>query len=262
VGKALHVAHVERRSRVLLQAPEATDDTLPASDPEDATFTISLRTPTGAVVPTGSVEALVGATVVGAASVEAGTARLVVNVAAPPEEATVHLRVRYAPDAPWYTPGDELSLTMPVRAAGPWRRLAILLAGVVVVAWLVLGRTSRARGPHTVDDEPASVPSQGEARIDVIRSVKNSRAGWTGRVIDAHEESPVANATISVHRPSFDGVSVVATGQANHGGRFELRCEDAQAGDMLVLEAPLHGALKKPVPPYGEIQIALVLRRR
>jgi hypothetical protein len=262
VGKALHVAHVERRSRVILQAPEATEDTLPASDAEDATFTISLRTPSGAVVPTGSVEALVGATVVGAAPVDSGTARLVVNVPGAPEQTTVHLRIRYAPDAPWYTPGDELSLSMPVRVPGPWRTLAILLAGLVVIAWLVIGRTSRGRGPYTVDDEPASIPSQGEARIDVIRSVKTSRAGWTGRVIDAHDETPVANAMVSVHRPSFQGVSVVATAQANQAGRFELRCEDVQSGDMLVLEAPLHAVLRKPVPPYGEIQIALVLRRR
>ena len=268
MGKAAHVAPIERRARVALRMGPAdrahttgAPDALPAVDSDEASsFSVSVRTSRGAVVPRGSVEVLVGNLVVCAATVESGEARLVVNVG--PGNGTVPLRVRYAPDAPWYTPGDELSLSLPVRGASPWRKAPVLLAGLAVIAWLVAGRRSKGRIAKADDTETAKAPSLGEARIDVLRSVKSARAGWTGRVIDAHAETAVASAQVSLERRSFRGVSVMATAQANAAGRFELRCEDLQPGDALAVEAPLHAVLRKPVPPFGEIQIALVLRRR
>jgi hypothetical protein len=294
MGKTTHVAPIERRARVVLRATGPgldgagpTPITLPAVDADEgAPLSISVRTPRGAAVPTGSVEVLVGTLVLAAATVEAGEAHLVINVGAPapaappapaprdqpasgsagpappPSQSVVPLRVRYAPDAPWYTAGDELALALPVRAPSPWRKTPVLVAGLAVIAWLVIGRRSRTRPAAPDDAEPVKVPSLGEARIDVLRSVKTSRAGWTGRVVDAHDETAVAGAEVSLERPSFRGVVVVASAQANPAGRFELRCEDVQPGDTLAVQAPLHAMLRKAVPPFGEIQIALVLRRR
>jgi len=265
-GQTQHVASIERRTRVVLVAPDAVEGALAPVDMDDvATFVVNARTTRGEIVPTGSVEALVGGAVVGAATIESGVAHLVVgvdrNVGATPD-APARLRIRYASDAPWYTAGDELSLALPVHSSSPWTKAPLVLAGLGVIAWLVIGRSSRERPAPAEDEEEPKPLSHGEAKIEVIRSVRSARVGWTGRIVDAHEGTPVPGARVSVERPSFGGVTIVASASASVAGRFELRCEDVRPGDTLAVEAPLHSALRKPVPPFGELQVAVILRRR
>jgi hypothetical protein len=260
-AKSVHSAPIERRTHVVLEAPDAPHGRLsPGSPDEGVTFLVTVHTPRGESVPTGSLEALLGPTLVGAAPVEAGAARMVVTFASqanPPYE----LRLRYAPDAPWFVPGDELALTLPERGASPWRTVGLLVAALAVIGWLVLGRRASTQFLPKAEGGGPRV-SQGEARIDVVRSVRSSRAGWTGLVLDAHDGSLVAHARLSIERATFGETSVVASTLGSDHGRFELRTEDVRPGDALVVEAPLHALLRKPVPPFGELSIALVLRKR
>jgi len=55
---------------------------------------------------------------------------------------------------------------------------------------------------------------------------------------------------------------VIASAHANDMGRFELRAASVGEFDELVVEGLLHAELRQPVPPCGELDISLVLRKR
>ena len=85
---------------------------------------------------------------------------------------------------------------------------------------------------------------------------------WTGRVVDGHEGTPVADARVSIERPGFDRAEIVASATSDADGAFVLSPVEVQPGDRLVAEGSLHARLRAPVPPFGEIRVALVSRRR
>jgi hypothetical protein len=66
-----------------------------------------------------------------------------------------------------------------------------------------------------------------------------------------------------VDRGTFDGRSVLASVGTDAQGSFELPPIAGIVGDeQIAVEAPLHARLVQPLPPAGELSIALVLRRR
>jgi hypothetical protein len=263
---ATHAAEIERHTRVDLAPVDAEGDVLKPGAPEEGVaFVVAVTSPSGEV-PSGSVEARVGALLVGAASVDRGAAKLIVTFAADPSNVTageVPIALRYAPSAPWFEPGPERTVRLPVRGPSPWRQIPLVLAGLAVIAWFVLARTARSRELPAAAP-PAHPQSKGEAKVDVVRVARDPRTGWSGRVVDAHEGGPVANARVAIERPAFGQIEVVASVVANEDGTFELHPPrvESHAGDELVIDAPLHASLRQPVPPSGELDVALVLRKR
>ncbi|MGD0528844.1 MAG: hypothetical protein ABSE49_27145, partial [Polyangiaceae bacterium] len=69
-------------------------------------------------------------------------------------------------------------------------------------------------------------------------------------------------ATVTLERPGFRGVEVLARATADDAGVFVLPPVEAHPGDLLVAEGRVHSALRRPLPPAGELDVALVLRKR
>jgi hypothetical protein len=256
--KSVHSAHIERQARVVLAAPDDPAD--PVSPDEGIPLAITATTKGGAPPP-GSVEARIGDAVVGAAQLENGKAQLVATFAAPREGPDVELRVRYLPSAPWLIPGEDAIVHLRVKGPSPWKQAPLVVAGLAVVVWLMAGRIKPKpkSAKSTLAPKPAIL---GEARVEVLRPTRDSRAGWSGRVVDAHDGGAIHGARVRIERPGFERATVVASAVANEGGRFELRSEAGDGFDELVIDGPLHAELRQPLPPCGELQIALVLRKR
>jgi len=254
---------VERHTRVDLAVPDATNGRRPAGAPEEgiaipvvATARCARAGCTGA--PTGTIEARVGETVVGAATLDRGEARLVVTFAMTGAE--VPLRLHYAPGAPWFRPAEELVVTQPLRGPGAWKRLPLVIAGLGAIAWLVMARLPRRPARRDARSSPPRAP-RGGARVELVRGETTSR-GWTGQVIDADLRGPVADARVSIERRGFERTEAVSHATSDSDGKFSLEAVDALPGDELVAQAPLHAMLRRPLPPSGELRVALVLRRR
>lgn len=211
--------------------------------------------------PTGAVEARVGDTVVGAATLDEGKATLLVTFD-PPGDAEAMLRLRYLPDAPSLLAGDELVAHLPVRGADPFKRIALSLAGVAIALWLALdrGRPWRmlARRGTAAGRKESQEPV---ARVEVLGDVPSGR-GWAGTVVDAHDEVVVAGARIAIERRGFERVQAVAEARSGADGRFALAAVDLVPGDEIVVEGNLHAQLRDAAPRSGDLRIALVMRRR
>ncbi|MBV9946053.1 MAG: hypothetical protein JOZ69_04305 [Myxococcales bacterium] len=282
---AERIARIERHTQVDLEAVDATEGRLPPGAPEDGIgvrLAVHARAraqrDAGAPLPTGSVELQVGAAavpppspggaepIVAAAPLARGSARVVVAFAA--EGAEVPMRIRYAPDAPWFRPSADLLVLQPLRPPSPWKRAPLLLAAAAAFAWVVVARLPagalrrRAGWPWPRPGAPGQ--QRPRAREEAIEVIGPSGAGWRGRVCDAHDGSGVAQARVAIERRGFDGIEVTAQTRSADDGTFalDLPLLDVRPGADLVVEAPLHARLRRPLPPPGELAIRLVLRRR
>ncbi len=247
---------VQRSARVSLSLAGSIE----RRNPQDG---IEIRVAVGSVlgaVPGGSVEAIVAGESVGTAPVSAGAAR-VVAVFDAPNASHVPISLHYLPDAPWWTPGDSLDVVAPVAPPGPWRRLPWVLGALAVAIWLVRGW----RRPAHVEPrrpESASLPP-GRPSLEVIERGP-SRAGWRGRVVDAHDGTPIPDARVALVAPGFAGSATTASVETDADGSFALPHADAfrAEGARMVTSARWHAALARPVPPPGNVVINLVARRR
>jgi hypothetical protein len=269
-GAAMHTAPIERRTHVDITAPDAREGRLPPGLPEDgvdvrvaATLRCAKLGCPGA--PTGTIQVRVGddETISGAGSLERGEAQAVARFASQPEPSQLH--VRYVPDAPWLQPGNELSLLQPVRPPSPLRKVPLLLAGLVALAWLVLARLPPRKTTATrASRAPASHGGRPEAGVELVRAGPAAQ-GWTGRLHDAHDAYAVAGGRVAVERRGFERIEVLAETGTDAAGAFALLLPQGvapQPGDELVCEGPLHGQLRRPLPEAGELDVALVLRKR
>jgi hypothetical protein len=266
-GASTQAMQVERRTRVDLNAVDSAEGHLPPGSPEDGVAVRVVATARCAkrgctTTPTGTVEARVGDgnAIVGASSLDRAEARVVATFALPAAN-EVGLRVRYVPDAPWFQPGGELALVVPVRAPSPWTKAPLALLALVAVAWLAVPRIlSRVRPPPSGQPHKRP-PAMPEAGVALVRAGPAAR-GWTGRLHDAHDGFAVVGARVAVERRGFDRVERLAEVATDGNGAFVLPPLDAQPGDELFAEAQLHAPLRRPLPPPGELDVALVLRRR
>lgn len=257
-AQSVHHAPIERDARITL----APKDLVRGGVPEDGVPITIVASTKRAPVSSGSVEAKVGDVVVGAATVEpSGEANLVVTFGSQHDK-EVPLRVRYVPDAPWLKPGDELLINLPIEAPSPLRQVPLVIIGGALAAWLIAGRLAqrRAQQPRT-SMPPRSVPG-GVAGISIIGNAPRSRRGpLVGRVVDAHDGTPVARARVAIEETRIQDVQVVASTFTGSDGRFKLDAQ-ASAAMHLVCEGPLHAQLRQQMPHAAEVEVALVLRKR
>ncbi|HLK35674.1 MAG TPA: hypothetical protein VKU41_02905 [Polyangiaceae bacterium] len=251
---------IERVTRVALRAPLAKGGRLPAGSPADG-VTIQVDAVLGCASrgctgwPTGAVEARVGADVVGAAALDRGHAELHVAFDDPLAPEAV-LKLAYLPSAPWFRPSGEETLVLPIRAESPWGRAPLVLGGFAALAWLVVTRVPlrRRRAPVPAAEQETG----GRVIVDPTQPTR----GWNGRVVDAHEDTPIEAARVSVERPGFEVAQVIAHAATDATGAFSIPQVATRPGDELVVLGSLHATLRRPMPPEGRLQIALKSRKR
>jgi hypothetical protein len=261
---------VERRARVDLSLDDsvrtgAASKVAPGSPEDGVALKVTAVARCAAAgctgVPSGAVEARVDDAVVGAATLAQGKATLVVTFAAlaRPE---VAVRLRYLPDAPWLEASDDLVAALPVQGPSPWRRLLLAFASLVTIVWLVLGRLDlRQRAKGTGAKAGKGAGGQVVARVELLAPSPGG-GGWTGKVVDAHEDTALGGARIAVERRGFERVEVKAEARTGDDGRFTLAPVDSIPGDEIVAEGPLHAPIREALPATGDLRVALVLRRR
>lgn len=263
---ATQVAEVERRVKVAVRVPALEKGEMTPQVPEDGIALVAEVSSIAGPVGEGAVEARIGDAIVGAAPVERGVARLTVTFTAPAGSTTeAPVRLRYVPSAPWFEPLGEPTVRVPIRGPSLLSKAPILVAGLAVLVFFLIGRVA-SKGTK-VEPAPSKVDldarNAGRARVDVVRPAARGETGWRGAVVDAHEGTPVAGARVWIERGTFEGRTVLASVGVDRRGRFELPdVGPTNAGEQLACEAPLHGRLVQPLPPAGELSIALVLRRR
>lgn len=265
-GAASLAFPVERHQRVDLFAGDLKGDRTGPMTPEEGAAVQIVAKPRlsreGARPPSGSVVALVGETVVGASPLAGGEATVVATFLRPAGGGDATVRYRYAPDAPWNEASADLTVLMPMKAPSPWQSVPVFLAGAGILAWLALGRVRRVQRLHT-DAKTHRPEGPIRATVEVVREAR-SDGEWSGVVVDAHDDQPVGGARVVLERAAFDGVTVLASTSSAADGTFRLSPPAAplQESDVFVAEAPYHAALRKRVPPRGELRVALVLRKR
>ncbi|MEO6603522.1 MAG: carboxypeptidase-like regulatory domain-containing protein [Polyangiaceae bacterium] len=249
------IAHATITAQVVL----ALADPVPPSHPESG---VRLRVRAASIagpVPNGSVEARSAGASLGSARVKDGFAELYLQM----EESAAKaypVELRYVPDSPWWLPASTVSVAVPVAPPSPWQRIAWVATVTVLGAWLLLG-WRRPRRRERVANSPVQ---RHAARVPVdVLEVGDVHSGWRGRVLDAHDGSPIAGALVLVRLPAFDASGVVRTTRTDEAGAFTLEGTDL-AGPMAALEvrAPFHTPLAARMPPPGTLVLSLTSRRR
>lgn len=210
-------------------------------------------------VPDGAVEAVLADTSLGTAPVVDGAARWTGTLHGARSGATA-VTFRYLPAAPWWLPGEPLGVAVPVAPPSPWRNVGWIIAAAFVAGWVVRGWRRPARSERKLDRD-AGAPPSGRPSVALLERGA-ARSGWRGRVLDAHDGTPIANAEVAVLRPSFEGDGVAARCHSDDEGRFELEHVEGAEGAVMRIEARLHSALERPLPPAGSVAIHLISRRR
>jgi hypothetical protein len=243
-------ATISRVTRVSLVTAAPTTAIVPADGHRFAVVAQSSR----GNVEGGVVEAVVGDRVVGVGSVHAGQA--LVNVSFELKGAgTIPITFRYLPSSPFLRAGSPITLSLPVRPPSPLRRAPLLLLGLFVLGWIARSWRRAPAAPR----QPEAAAAEPVAGL-VARAIKHA-VGWEGVVVDAHSRSPLPRVTLAIVTRDFHGERRLIETVTDSHGKFRL--DDAKiAGATLVVDAPLHARLERPLPPPGRISIALIARRR
>ena len=200
-------------------------------------------------------------------------------VFAAPATSSVSLRLDYLPTAPWYDGSETTVVDVPVHPPSAWKQVPLYVMAIGVALFLLLERSRRT--PRPVPRAPTQLPPKGEPDVHVVATAKATGQGWTGRVIDAHERTPIERARVAIEHVSFGAPEILESVVTDADGRFTIghQAKKDQLGlsslgwnhrgrtlvDLdarLVIDAPLHATLKKRLPPSGEVEIALVSRKR
>jgi hypothetical protein len=268
-GASSYSATIERRARVAIAVVGAPEGRLPlATEGEEVAIAVVAKATCAshgcAGAPTGTIAVRVGegdaSRVLGAAPLAGGEARVVVRFAPPIEgEGGTAIRLDYVPDVPWFEPSQPLRLEQPLQPPGAWDKFLLALTGIGVVGWLAVGRLPR----RWRASEPSKSKVAGTvASVELVKAGDASVPRWTGKIVDGHEGIPVPGARVAMLRPGFERAEVVVEAIADSDGAFVLAATGTRPGDRLVTEGRLHAAHDVPAPPFGEIRIALVSRRR
>ncbi len=211
---------------VTAQANLELAEPIAPSHPESGVRVRVKATSVAGPVPNGSVEARSAGASLGSARIANGSAELYLQL----EEsaAKAHpIELRYVPDSPWWLAGSTLSVTIPVLPPSPWRRIAWIAAVAALGTWLLLG-WQRPRRLERAASSPAQRHAA-RAPVDVLE-VGDADSGWRGRVLDAHDGTPIQNAVVLVRLPAFDSSGVLRTARTDASGAFELEGTAAGPG--------------------------------
>jgi hypothetical protein len=252
LGSAHATVRVEATARVQLALIESL-----SGDLRDGVHVRVRASSCRGAVPTGSVEARLRGTSVASAAVVNGAADIWLQLDDTRERS---VELRYAPDTTWWISGSPLEVELPVSQATPWQRLPWMLALLTLGAWLVAGwrRPQRAAVLRAV-----TAREKLEGGVDVVATSEDGRS-WSGKVVDRHDQTPIAGAVISATLPAFSGSGAIASTTSDAEGLFELTEWSAPRGAEVTLEvrAPWHTPLVAPLPRPGKLVISLVSRRR
>jgi len=230
----------------------------PAKSSEGIMLQVAAGSIAGAV-PSGSVEARLGSETVGIARVEKGVAQILARFEVT-RRSNVPLTLVYLPAEPWWLPSAPVDVVVEALPPSSWGRAGWLVALLVVAAWLVTGWW-RPRRVARQPDRSAEKVRQPVAGIQVLET-SAPESGWRGVVIDTHERDPIAGAVVSMVRRGFDGEVRLQQIATADDGSFKLEAIKDRGGVWLVVEAPWHTSLEKPLPPAGRLSIELMTRRR
>ncbi|WP_437784930.1 carboxypeptidase regulatory-like domain-containing protein [Sorangium sp. So ce1097] len=230
----------------------------PARAEDGVPIDVDVRSSRGPVEG-GVVEALRAGEPVGAANVTAGKARVIAAFTAE-REGTVPITLRYVPAAPWWIPGAELAIDVPVAGPGVWRQIALGAVVLAIAGWVLGGwrRAPKRAEPRAGDEKPAAPP--GRAGVRIMGPLEDA-TGWRGVVSDAHDGAPIAQAELTIVVPAFDGSGVVARAVTDDGGEFSIEAPH-RSDAKLVVRAATHSSYEQALPPPSKLGIALVTRRR
>jgi len=208
--------------------------------------------------PRGTIEIFAQGVSIAAAPVEDGRAHIDLTLDRPRGE--VELVLRYLPTHPWFVCHEDAVVRIHAKGAGPLRTIGLV---VLCAAALALVIRSRRRATIAAPDRLASKSERPPTpHIEVVKRGRTDAPVWTGVVVDAHEELPIAGANISFTRRTFQGIDRLGTVVTDANGRFEIALREYLPTDDLSIEGPLHSELARQVPSPGELRIALVSRKR
>lgn len=250
------VVPIRKTATVVLSSPKSSEATDPTSG---FVLPVGVTSVRGAV-PDGWVEASIEDRPVGMGSVQAGVADVRVRFDAPRAD-SISVALRYVGHDPWWLPGEPLVVSIPVRPPSAWKRIPWLLAVVTITFWVVRAwhRPGRAR---RIAERPSTQPT-GRPEIRVVEP-KATGSGWSGTVRDAHDGTPIPEATLEIVNPTFEGEVICARVHTNVSGNFELSPATFEQSDgtRLRVTATDHTELVRHVPPPGRLTISIVTRRR
>ena len=230
----------------------------PEGDPESGIpVDLAIGSSRGAV-GTGSVEARLGGETVGIAKVDNGIARVVARFARRPMK-TVELTLHYLPSEPWWTPSPPLRVEATLAPRSHWASIAWLLGLIGIAAWLL---KSWQRPARTLRATTASGLPKVRAAAVVVVEKDEAALGWRGIVRDAHDETPVRDALVSIMANEAEGPRAVARATTGDDGLFELPDVTTSSEARFVVTARWHAVLTVQLPPHGRLEVDLVTRRR
>jgi hypothetical protein len=246
----------EARRRVLATARvrlELSRLPAPADPTEGIPFDVAVASGAGAV-DGGSVEARLDGRTVGLAKVERGGARLVAQF--PRRADSAKLELYYLAAEPWWRPGDPLRVEVKLLSRARWVSLAWVSALAAIALWLLWGFR---RPTHRGATPPTPGPRAPVAGVHLVKR-EDGEPGWRGSVRDAHDERPIAGASVALVTPAPER-TVLTRVVTDDRGTFELAATGL--GELeLAVSAPWHSDFTCRAPPHGQLRIDLVSRRR
>lgn len=252
---AAHAAPIQRNARVMLSPPSDAQGT-----PEDGVgLEVTARTQWDDV-PGGTVEALLGEVAVGAAPVSSGRAVVLATFATPPAK-IARLTLRYVPDGSGYIPAGDVVATVHAQAPSVLREVPLLVGVAAIAGWLFVGRIARKRKAMAPPPPARRVPS-GFAHVAVVESAGGASRRLVGRVVDAHDGTPIEGARVRIVGGVPGETRTLASAETNRDGAFALGEAELPPGAQLVADGPLHARYASVVPRWGTLEVSLVSRRR
>jgi hypothetical protein len=191
--------------------------------------------------------------------VREGAARIDLVLDSPSGEGSHPIVLEYVAGEPFWLPGDPLVVEIPMKPASPLSALPWILT-VVALAFSIFRTWRRPPRRRSVRrEEPAPPAREG---VTLVQGGDPS-SGWSGQVIDAHDGTPLAGASLRVVIPVFDGEGIAVSTTASDDGDFTIPPNHAlPPASQLLVRSPHHATLSRRMPPPGRLIVAMTSRRR